>query len=260
MRKLIPFALLALAAVGPGCARPTAPNAPSADVLTGDAKKLQGMWAVVSVEDGRIENLTGEAKKDAEAMMREVRLVFDGTRMTIIERGEDEPVPFALDEAKAPKVMTLTLGGAGGGRGGSPTTAARAGTFRSGTAAGTSRSAPTAAARPSTAAGTPRSGTPRGTAPGGARADEETWRWIYKLEGDSLVIAFVKDNKALVPTEFKARAGSREPGQPVVPGVTVITLKRTDERPPTAGGRFGTPRGGTSARVGTAPYRPATSK
>lgn len=252
MRKWTPFALLAISFLGAGCARPTAPNAPSADVLTGDTKAIQGAWAVVSVEDGRIENLTGEARKDAEALMREVRLVFDGNRMIIIERGEDEPVPFSLDESKTPKVMALSLGGSGGS---AP---------RAGTAYGSTRPA---TARPGTSLGTaPRTGTSfstfrttgrTGTAPGTAEPVGQTWRWIYKIDGDTLVVAFIKSNKTLLPTEFKARAASNEPGQPAVPGVTVITLKRTNEPLPSTP-RFGTRVGG--ARPTTAIGRPATAK
>ncbi|HEY1189174.1 MAG TPA: hypothetical protein VGE74_16080, partial [Gemmata sp.] len=52
-----------------------------------------------------------------------------------------------------------------------------------------------------------------------------------KLEGDTLVVAFIKSNKTLLPTEFKARAEATAPGQPTVPGVTVITMKRTNDRP-----------------------------
>lgn len=253
MRKWAPFALLAILLLGAGCARPTAPNAPSADVLTGDTKAIQGAWAVVSVEDGRIENLTGEARKDAEALMKEVRLVFDGNRMIIIERGEDEPVPFSLDESKNPRVMTLSLGGSG------------ASAPRAGTAYGSTR--PATASRPVTSFSTaPRTGTAfstfrttgrTGTAPGTAAPEAQTWRWIYKLEGDNLVVAFIKSNKTLLPTEFKARAASNEPGQPAVPGVTVITLKRTNEPLPNRP-RVGTQVGGT--RPATAAGRPATAK
>lgn len=246
MRNCTPFALLAVLFLGAGCARPTAPNAPSADVLTGDTKAIQGAWAVVSVEDGRIENLTGEARKDAEALMKEVRLVFDGNRMIIIERGEDEPVPFSLDESKTPRVMTLSLGGSGA-------SAPRAGTAYGPTRPGTSFST----ARPATSYSTFRTTGRTGTAPGSGSAPEgQTWRWIYKLDGDNLMVAFIKSNKTLLPTEFKARAGSNEPGQPAVPGVTVITLKRTNEPLPTRP-RAGTQVGG--ARPTTA-ARPVTAK
>lgn len=256
MRKWTPFALLAVLLLGAGCARPTAPNAPSADVLTGDTKAIQGAWAVVSVEDGRIENLTGEAKKEAEALMKEVRLVFDGNRMIIIERGEDEPVPFSLDESKNPKVMALSLGGSGGA-------APRAGTSYGGTRPAT--------ARPGTSFSTaPRTGTSfstfrttgrTGTAPGTAAPEGQTWRWIYKLDGDTLTVAFIKKNKTLVPTEFKARADASEPGQPAVPGVTVITLKRTNEplpNRPRAGTQVGGTRPDTRPSVGRVP--PVTAK
>lgn len=248
MRKCIPFALLAVLWLGAGCARPTAPNAPSDDALTGDTKAIQGVWAIVSVEDGRIEKLTGEAKSEADAMIKEVRLVFEGHRMVIIERGEDEPVPFTLDESQNPKVMALSMGGGGS----APRASTAPGAPRRATSFSTSRPA----ASPNTS---PRYGTVRsGTAAGGARPGE-TWRWIYKLEGDTLVVAFIKSNKTLLPTEFKARAEATAPGQPTVPGVTVITMKRTNDRPtpPRAGTRFG----GTQPFTATAPRRaPGTSK
>ena len=243
MRKFIPFALIA-AVLGGGCARPTEPNAPSAEALTGDAKALQGVWALVSVEDGEIEHLTGAAKKDAEALIKSVRLVFDGRRMIVIEGSEDEPVPFALDETKSPKVLALELGAPGGVSGGRGATAARPVTaYRPATAR--------PAAPRATSFGTSR-GAYRGTAAsGGAVRPSETWRWIYKIEGDALTVAFIKKNKTLVPTEFKPRAESNAPGQPVVPGVTVIKLKRTNEPLPTRV-RGGTPFGGTARATGPA--------
>jgi hypothetical protein len=220
MRKSTAYVLLVvLVACGAGCTRPTEPNRPSADALTGDAKKLQGRWAIASIEDGRIENLTGDAKKDAEAMIKEVHVSFEGHRMTIVERGESEVLVYALNETKAPKLMTLTLGGSIGSSGGSST--ARSGTV----------------SRPVTArAGTSRSGTGYyGTAKGSAaRPEPETWLWIYKFEGDALVVAFIKGDKKdrkTVPVDFKARAPESAPGKPAVPGVTVITLKRTNELP-----------------------------
>ena len=247
MRKFIPFALFVTAALSGGCARPTAANAPSAPPLTGDAKALQGTWGIVSVEDGHIETLTGAARKDAEELMKEVRLVFDGYRMIIIERGEDEPVPFTLDEAKTPRVITLTLGGPGAG-----------------TAVTTARGPSYASRMPTTARG-PRGGTARGGsargADGGATPPRpaETWRWIYQLNGDTLVIAFIKSNKTLVPTEFKARAEGNEPGQPPIPGVTVITLKRTAE-PVSPRSRAGTQRYDTRPFNATTVSRPVTAK
>lgn len=255
MRKFLPFVLFTAAVLSGGCARPTASNARSAPPLTGDAKALQGAWAIVSVEDGHVETLTGAAKKDAEEMMKDVRLVFDGYRMIIIEKGEDEPVPFTLDEVKSPKVMALTLGGQESPYA-APTTA---------------RSGVSYAARPTTAFGTARTGsvrggtsygTYRGTAYGSASPPPraaETWRWIYKLEGDTLVIAFIKKNKTLVPTEFKPRAEATQPGQPPIPGVTVITLKRTTEPVPLRV-RGGTQRADTRPFTVTTASRPVTAK
>ncbi|MDY3554622.1 hypothetical protein R5W24_003748 [Gemmata sp. JC717] len=246
MRKFVPLVLIAAAAVG-GCARPTQPNSRS-DELRGDAKALQGVWAITSAEDGHIETLTGAERKDAEEMIKQVRLVFDGHRMIIVEQGENEPVSFTLDESKNPKVLALRLGG--------PDVPVAASTARAGTAA-----APRATAAFSTArAGSYRAGTSRGAAYGTGAGSanpprpSETWRWIYKLDGDTLTVAFIKKNKTLVPTEFKPRAESSQPGQPAVPAVMVITLKRTTEPPP-----FRTRASASTQAVSTLPIR-ATAK
>jgi uncharacterized protein (TIGR03067 family) len=78
--------------------------------------------------------------------------------------------------------------------------------------------------------------------------DPEKHEWIYKFEGDLLVIAVTKGEGSR-PTEFKARAGSFVVGKEVE-AIIIAKLKKTSEAPPTDPG----PR-----PVTTAPFR-GTSK
>jgi uncharacterized protein (TIGR03067 family) len=74
-------------------------------------------------------------------------------------------------------------------------------------------------------------------------ADRQTPRapdrleWIYKFEDEQLVIAFRPGDLTPAPSEFKARDSKSEPGQPVEPGVTILTLRRVDDDPNTAPAR-----------------------
>jgi uncharacterized protein (TIGR03067 family) len=234
MRRLLTLGLFAatalgLAALGSGCAGPTAAHAPTAEALDGDAKKLQGVWVVETLEDGKTEKLTGEARAAALERIKEVRLVFDGDQLTIAERGEEDPVTFRLDPARAPKVVTLyperqepvyrtaprgptARSGGGWGRGGYATTAARPRDWGTAKAAGTYRStAPFTATFPGTAKGF-------GTAPAPGDRTAGEWTWIYKLDGDTLTVAFSKDDRRSAPADFRPRGE--------YPSVTVLTLKR----------------------------------
>jgi uncharacterized protein (TIGR03067 family) len=82
----------------------------------------------------------------------------------------------------------------------------------------------------------------------GTARPPETIYCIYKFDGDKLILAMADGTKATKPpTEFKAMK-SRERDGTFAPGVSVLTLKKTDAPPPPARPRYGT----TSIRpVGT---------
>lgn len=190
-----PFALCAVAlAVAVGGCKKKAPDTgePSPPAPAGgDRARLQGMWTIEALDDG------SPATEKEREKLKDARLKFEGDTLTINERAEDIKFTFALDESKAPKVMTLTEAGER-----RPSRATFAGTKRGG-------SAPPAGAEPPAAA--------------------RKWQWIYKFEGESLVVAFVKDggDSGSAPTEFKSRKGEFGPDKRV-PAITVITLKKTD--------------------------------
>jgi uncharacterized protein (TIGR03067 family) len=59
--------------------------------------------------------------------------------------------------------------------------------------------------------------------------ERETLEWIYKFEGERLIVAFGKGTR---PPEFKARRYEEsELGKPTVPAIHVVTLKKTDVPP-----------------------------
>ena len=215
MRKPITFALLVFgAALGGGCARLTEPNARSADV-SADYKKLQGAWRIDTFDNGRTNRPEAEKARDLEDL-KYVRFQFEGNRMTILDNGREEfTTRFALDEKQDPKVMAHLR--------------ASADEPARGTARGTTRS---------TFRGTSRSG----DAP--TSQDPNTWKWIYKFDGDALVVAFTRDDKKAPPKEFKARPDVSEPGKPDVSGVVLMTLKKVNGDAP--GSFSGTARSGTS--------------
>lgn len=140
--------------------------------------------------------------------LKAIRLVFAADRLTIsVGTGWQEQYVFTLDPTKDPRHMTLIEDD---GRARGP-------------------------------------GTPRvGTVPGGtARKPEgEQSLWIYKFEGDTLVIA-VADPGAPRPTDFTPRGiggGSTAKGTagkaPAGGRVDIIRLKRTNT--PAGGPRYGT--------------------
>ena len=72
--------------------------------------------------------------------------------------------------------------------------------------------------------------------------------WIYKFEGDYLVLAFAEGGQR--PTEFKARAGQPvQRGVPEERGIHVIWLKKSDELPKPDPGPHRSP----SHRLGATP-------
>ncbi|MDY3562167.1 hypothetical protein R5W23_003614 [Gemmata sp. JC673] len=82
MRKFVPLVLVG------GCARPAQPNSRS-DELKGDAKALQGVWAVTSAEDGHIGTLIDAERKDMDLFpaacgwaVAEPKTVADRTGLT----------------------------------------------------------------------------------------------------------------------------------------------------------------------------------
>lgn len=205
------FKLLALvvafAALGAGCSKKTESGEPSAGggSSSADQDKLQGMWKIETLEDGRPDSprRQEEIKND--------RIKIDGDKLTILADGDEIKFTFKLDEAKTPKVMTLTEVIDSKSRlGGSPT-------FR-----GTKKTEPPPAREP------------------------EKWDWIYKFEGETLVVAFTKDHKKPHPTDFKAKEAKFDNPDKVEPGVTVVTLKKTTEPPPPRA-----PRTYTTSRAGT---------
>jgi uncharacterized protein (TIGR03067 family) len=132
-----------------------------------------------------------EAKKKGQRPddLTGVRFQFKGDRLTIFEGSRVDVVfAFTLDTAQDPKVMTLVELG----HDGQPLR---------------------------------RGATRVGTAPRVDAGEVQKEEWLYKFEGDTLVLAVTKDPGPR-PTEFKPRAG-----QPQVPAVFIAKLKKTDETP-----------------------------
>jgi uncharacterized protein (TIGR03067 family) len=187
-----------------GCSKKTEPETPSGGGSSTDRDKLQGLWALESIEDGRPDTPRRQEE------IKNSRVKIEGDKLTIFAEGDEMKFTFTVDEAQNPKVIALTEVVEGG---------------RS------RRSSPTY------------SGT-RKAAPEPAREPEKS-NWIYKFEGDKVVVAFFKGDDKGQPTEFKARAGKFEPGKNE-PGIIVITLKKTDSPPPPV-----EPRKFTTSRAGT---------
>ncbi|MBM3979318.1 MAG: TIGR03067 domain-containing protein [Planctomycetes bacterium] len=191
---------LALAALA-GCGKKAETGAPSG--AGGDRDRLQGTWAIETFDEGRhqnhakyetLEDVRPPNPADPEDIAA-VRLTFDGDRLTIALYGETkDALTVVLDETANPKVLKLTE-------------VLDADARPRGTFAGTKRGGPAPAREP------------------------EKQEWIYKFDGDKLVVAFSKGGDGPRPTEFKARLRSEENGKEV-PRVTVVTLKKTDAPPP----------------------------
>jgi uncharacterized protein (TIGR03067 family) len=135
----------------------------------------------------------GKPGDEPRAEMKSARLKFEGDKFTIVDRGEDIRFTFALDETLNPKVLKLTEVIEG----------------------------------ESKLRGTP-------TAPVGKKAppppvrEPMKWEWIYKFEGDALIVAFIKGEGGAKPTEFKGKPSKFDPDKPFEPGISVFTLKKTD--------------------------------
>ncbi|HJZ59873.1 MAG TPA: hypothetical protein VKE74_33335 [Gemmataceae bacterium] len=247
------FAILPLLALV-GC-RGAEPGNRSADVEPGsDAERLQGMWEIIDFQAAR-------GDKPGPDKLQAIRLTFAGDRLTITVGTEwRENFTIILDPSKDPKHMTVIedIGHAPVG----PSTSA-------GTSRGTSRvgTAPVGTARAGTARG--------GSGPAGQLERSE---WIYKFEGDTLVIA-VADPGAPRPRDFTPRAlapvgtarGATAARADGGGRVDVIRLRKTNvgvggSRPTGSTYGYGTSRGpgpGTyrtgSTFRGTAPY-PSTAR
>jgi len=63
------------------------------------------------------------------------------------------------------------------------------------------------------------------------RPQSEKSEWIYKFDGDVLVVAVPREAGGR-PTEFRTRSGSSEqPGRPREIGCTAMRLRKADEKP-----------------------------
>jgi len=225
--RFLPFLILA-AVTGCGTPQATGP----ADIGPGaaaDRAKMQGVWSIESFDNGELDKLTPEEKTKFLDQFKKTRLQFQKELFSIIEREQHFQFLFTLDTTQDPRVLRLTeLYDDGLMRGGSASTA-RSGTYR-GTAGNVGTYRGTAAGN----IGTSKGGTSFGTNKGGTyrtgsgrdgpgSVDAERVEWIYKFDGDTLVIALTKGSDKR-PTEFKPQARSGANG-----GVTVVKLKKTDE-------------------------------
>jgi uncharacterized protein (TIGR03067 family) len=78
----------------------TAAIAAADDKTASDAKELQGVWQVISLE------ANGEARPDDEA--RELQIVFKGDEIFAVKpQGEDPRSKFKVDSSKTPKTIDL---------------------------------------------------------------------------------------------------------------------------------------------------------
>jgi uncharacterized protein (TIGR03067 family) len=204
---LLAFVVLAVLI---GCSKKTEPAAP---VIT-DKDRLQGVWAVEWIDRGRgateadLEKLVSTKEEKEELAweldrVRQGRIEFKAERVTMALSGwEREEFTFALDETQDPKVMILTVP--------PPKTEQRPARLGTGKSAG-----PPPAERP---------------------PPDERLEWIYKFDGEVLIIALIEGGAR--PTQFKARRKVNPTGEP---GVTVLTLKKTEIPPkPDPGPRYPT--------------------
>lgn len=175
MRTAALAALLGALGVLIGCSKdkgssPTTPNAPL------DKDRLQGVWAVESVECGV------ELDPKARQRMMDWRVHVHESRFSVGAGEVWELYTFATDTGKEPKKLLL-------------------------------HEAP-----PESKAGSKKGGIPKA-----ARARG----WLYKFEGDKLILAFLRGNDSdsvPPPEDFKI-----EPGQNVV----VLRLVKTNDEPRT---------------------------
>jgi uncharacterized protein (TIGR03067 family) len=145
--------------------------------------------------------------------LRTGRLKFDGNRLTLAARETVIKFTFTVDEDRNPKVLALTEVVEG---------------------------------EPKVRFG------PKGAGPTSSSGPQQ-WNWIYKFEGETLVVAFEKFGKAGEhPTEFAARPPVLEPGKLPVPGVTVLRLKLIAAPIPPS--RRGTQRSPATNSYGTRRY------
>jgi uncharacterized protein (TIGR03067 family) len=95
-------ALVALGALA-GCGKKTDPSPELKDgpapQPTSDRVRLQGMWGVESIDDGRGVDRGGATTG---------RYTFAGDSLTVVSWGETRRFVLGLDEGQSPKVMTLT--------------------------------------------------------------------------------------------------------------------------------------------------------
>jgi uncharacterized protein (TIGR03067 family) len=183
-----------------GCGARVEPARPSAPKLTGDRAKLQGTWAVESVDDG--EPAGGRHDRAGADRFR-----FQGETLTVVANPESVAFTFTPDETQTPKVLTLDAD--------EPT--------------------------------------------GAAVAVPGRQNWIYKLEGaDTLVVAYATDGGREKPTAFAARPTRIDVNGVVVPGVTVVTLKRIAAPIPPAA--RSTDRAAATARSPGTARAPGTSR
>jgi uncharacterized protein (TIGR03067 family) len=192
MRQLLLFSLLvALTALGTGCGKKT----PTDSSPTGDKKveQLQGIWAIKKIEGRDTSKWSDDRKKADEEEMKNQRIVFDGDKLTIFAEGDEIRFAFKADDSKNPKQLLLTM---------------------------------------LDDEGKPRV-RPAGTKKGGGKTEpqEEKGVWIYKFEGDSLIIAMNRGDDETPPADFTAKASKFDDGK-YEPGVTVLTLQRTDTPAP----------------------------
>jgi uncharacterized protein (TIGR03067 family) len=140
--------------------------------VTADRNRLQGVWAIDTIETGK------EIDQSVEAVDA-VRLTFTPDLLTMREKGRSPPenYRFVLATAREPKLLRLILVGDDG----EPTPRRDAKTKEAGL---------------------------------------QPWEWLYKFDGDALVVAFRKGSDPR-PHDFKAQseAGGLAP-------VIVVRLKR----------------------------------
>ena len=147
-----------------------------------DLERLQGVWAVESID--RVSAKT----RTPEALATSVRYQFHGNKLNVIVLGMWMSSTIKLDENSDPRVMVSTE--------------------------------------------LDDKGEPRQrTAVDGRSTELAVNELIYKLEGDTLVLAHSIGVGGPRPTEFQARAGKfkDESSPPEVYPVEVIRLKKTNE-------------------------------
>jgi uncharacterized protein (TIGR03067 family) len=167
-----PFALLTLTAALVGCSSSAAPTAREPT----DNDRLQGVWAVESVESG-----TAIAPEERQRTM-DSRLHVHGNRFSLGAGDNWEFSTFAADWTQEPKKLLL---------------------FECGP-----------------------DGKPIGPT-GGLLPPPRTRGWLYKFEGEKLVLAFLRErdlDSVPPPADFRTEAGQN---------VMVLRLVRTNEQPRT---------------------------